>query len=117
MIGLTLKHKSRCIYKMFKKDDGGKPMVSLVEPEYILGTAKILTFGATKYGKGNWKTATADDIERYRDALLRHLLAYLGGERIDPESGQSHLYHISCNVMFLDYFDREGARTELNKEI
>ena len=94
---------------MFKKLDEGKPMVSLVEPAYVLGTAKILTFGAEKYGKGNWKTAKAEDIERYNDALLRHLYAYLGGEKIDPESGQPHLYHISCNVMFLDYFDRQGS--------
>ncbi len=92
---------------MFKKDDGGKPRVSLVEPEFVLGTAKILTFGANKYGKNNWKTAKTEDIERYNDALLRHLYAYLGGEKIDPESGQPHLYHISCNIMFLDYFDRQ----------
>lgn len=94
---------------MFKKSDEGKPMVSLVEPAYVLGTAKILTFGAEKYGKDNWKTAKAEDIERYNDALLRHLYAYLGGEKIDPESGQPHLYHISCNVMFLDYFDRQNS--------
>ena len=97
---------------MFKKADQGKPQVSLVEPSYVLGTAQILTFGADKYGKDNWKTATAEDIQRYRDALLRHLYAYLGGEINDPESGEPHLYHISCNVMFLDYFDRrEGSLT------
>lgn len=91
----------------FKKDDTGKVMASLVSPEYILGTAKVLTFGAKKYGVDNWKEATDADIQRYRDALLRHLYAYLSGELMDPESGIEHLYHVSCNVMFLDYFDGE----------
>jgi len=93
---------------MLKKFDGGKPMVSLVEPKFILGVAEILTFGAEKYGKNNWKEAKEDDIHRYKDALLRHLMAYNDGEKIDKESGHSHLYHIGCNLMFLDYFDRKA---------
>lgn len=40
----------------FKKYDEGKIMPSLIEPAYIKGTAKILTFGASKYGKDNWKS-------------------------------------------------------------
>jgi|LGOV01.1.fsa_nt_gb hypothetical protein len=99
---------------MFKKDDEGKPMVSLVEPKFVLGTSQILTFGASKYGKNNWKEATPEDIERYSDALLRHLYAYLGGEKIDPESGKPHLHHVSCNVMFLDYFDRQDPQVNFN---
>jgi hypothetical protein len=90
---------------MFKKDDAGKPRVSLVEPEFILGVAEILTFGAKKYGKNNWQEATEDDQERYKDAMMRHMLAYISGECLDPESGLPHLYHVSCNAMFLDYFD------------
>ena len=90
----------------FKKNDSGKPKVSLVEPKFILGIAEILTFGAEKYGVENWKKATPEDVTRVKDALLRHLMAYIDGEKIDPESGKSHLYHIGCNTMFLDYFDR-----------
>jgi hypothetical protein len=91
---------------MFKKDDTDKPRVSLVDPKFILGISEILTFGANKYGANNWKTAKTTDIPRYKDALLRHLLAYLDGEYIDPESKKPHLYHIGCNLMFLDYFER-----------
>jgi len=94
----------------FKKFDGNKPMVSLVEPKFILGVAEILTFGAEKYGKNNWKEAQPEDIQRYKDALMRHQLAYFDGEEIDLESGKSHLYHIGCNIMFLDYFDRNKKR-------
>jgi hypothetical protein len=92
---------------MFKKFDNGKPRVSLVEPKFILGIAEILTFGAEKYGVNNWKEAKPEDIQRVKDALLRHQLAYIDGEKIDPESGKPHIYHIGCNLMFLDYFDRQ----------
>lgn len=98
----------------FKKFDTGKPMVSLVEPQFTLGVAKILTFGATKYGANNWKTATENDKQRFKDALLRHILAYVGGDKLDEESGLSHLYHAGCNLMFLDYFDRQNNNN--NKE-
>jgi len=90
-----------------KKFDSGKPMVSLVEPKFILGIADILTFGAEKYGKNNWKLAKEDDMARYKDALMRHLMSYLDGELLDPESGKPHLHHIGCNLMFLEYFDRQ----------
>ena len=85
----------------FMKNDSKKPMVSLVEPQFILGIADVLTFGAEKYAIDNWKKV--DDIRRYKDALLRHTLAYTGGELIDPETELSHAYHIGCNAMFLDY--------------
>jgi len=89
----------------FIKADSGKSMLSLVDPAFIKGTANVLTMGAIKYEVDNWKRC--DDVQRYKDALLRHIYDYLSGEKIDNESGMSHLYHASCNLMFLDYFDRE----------
>lgn len=95
----------------FLKDDAGKCMVSLVDPDFILGVGNILTFGAKKYAKNNWQLNT--DIDRYKDATLRHLYAYLGGELIDPESGNPHLDHIATNIMFLRYFEHgKGALKE-----
>jgi hypothetical protein len=91
------------------KFDGGKTRVSLVDPDYILGTAKILTFGADKYEAGSWKKLPPAQIYRYKDALMRHILAYLDGENIDPDSGESHLYHASCNLMFLSWFQQQGV--------
>ena len=87
----------------FVKDDKGKLQFSLLDYPYIFGTTKALMYGATKYGVDNWKLCP--DLTRYKDALLRHILAYLSGERIDIESGLSHLYLASCNLMFLNYFD------------
>jgi hypothetical protein len=35
--------------------------------------------------------------------MLRHIFAYLNNEDVDKESGISHIGHIQCNAMFLDY--------------
>lgn len=90
----------------FTKDDDGKIMMSLIEPQFLKGTANVLTLGAKKYSVGNWKKC--DDRQRYEDALLRHIYDYLQGNKCDEESGVSHLYHAACNLMFLDSFDKEG---------
>jgi len=98
----------------FMKFDSDKIRVELMEPEFILGVGKIVTFGAKKYEANNWKKGSSEeDIQRYLGAAMRHLLAYMNGEKNDPESGESHLYHLSCNAMFLDYFDRRNDIVEV----
>ena len=88
------------------KDDQEKNRLDLIEPEFIEGVGKVLTFGADKYEPNNWQKV--DDAEnRYYAAAMRHLMAWRKGERTDPESGISHLYHVACNIMFLQYFERE----------
>ena len=92
----------------FIKHDDGKLMMSLMEPDFIEGIAKILTLGATKYGVENWKTLPADEKRRYKDALLRHTNEYMKGNILDPETHESHLLHCACNLMFLHYFDKRS---------
>ena len=87
------------------KFDTGKPRVDLVEPTFILGIARILTYGAEKYAPGSWKTNVKDPTNRYYAAAMRHLLAYKRGEIADTETGELHLYHAACNLMFLAYFE------------
>ncbi|NVM20579.1 MAG: hypothetical protein HWN68_02225 [Desulfobacterales bacterium] len=85
------------------KYDQGKPMVDLLVPEFVEDIAKVLTMGAEKYGIETWKKGL--EAPRILAALYRHVLAYHKGENIDPESGLSHLCHISCNAMFLYWYD------------
>ena len=93
---------------MFQKFDGKKNRLELIEPEFIEGLGRILSFGAEKYEANNWMLASSDDDQkRIYGALQRHLLAYRKGEKLDPETGESHLYHACCNLMFLDYQDRQ----------
>ena len=94
--------------KEFMKFDGGKPRIELVDSGIIIGLAQVLSFGAEKYEAHNWKLIQPKDLDRIYGAVQRHLLAYNDGERFDPESGLSHLYHANFGLMVLDYFDRKG---------
>ena len=81
------------------KFDDNKPRMDLIPPELLTAVAIILTFGAKKYGDRNWEKGM--DWGRPYSALLRHLLAWHGGEDKDPETGLSHLWHVATNAAFL----------------
>ena len=89
-----------------RKDDQEKNRLDLIEPEFIEGVGKVLTFGADKYEPNNWQKVE-DAEDRYYAAALRHLMAWRKGEKTDSESGLSHLDHVACNIMFLQHFERE----------
>lgn len=91
------------------KHDDGKNRLDLVEPSFIEGVGEVLTFGAQKYGPDSWQNVE-DGVDRYYAAALRHLLAYRKGEKMDPESGKSHLYHVACNMMFLAYWEESNGQ-------
>lgn len=82
------------------KADAGKPRLTLVPPEIIWAIAEVREYGCRKYGDPeNWKRVSP---QRYRDAMFRHMMAYLAAYHgKDPESGLPHLYHLACNVAFL----------------
>lgn len=92
------------------KFDSGKPRMSLLPPHALTEMANVMTFGAQKYAAHSWKNVE-NAQERYLDALLRHAVAYVAGERIDPESGKPTMAHIMCNAAFLIELEREtGAK-------
>ena len=97
----------------FVKYDTEKDDPTLVEPSFITGVAHILTLGARKYSPDNWKKC--EEPVTYEKSLMRHIYAYLGGEKNDPETGKSHLLHAACNLMFLYWFDRGGRDEGLKR--
>lgn len=92
------------------KFDAGKPRVELIAPEFIIGTADILTFGAEKYGVRNWEKGLA--WSRCFAALMRHMWAWWAGEKNDAETGKPHLLHAACCLMFLIAFEARGDGTD-----
>ena len=95
-------------YNQTAKTDAGKLRPTLVPTELIRAVARIRMYGNAKYpdgGPDNWKRV---EPERYRDAMFRHLLAYLDDPYgMDEESGLPHLWHIACNVGFLCELEKE----------
>lgn len=83
------------------KADAGKLKPTLVPVGLIKAVAEVRMYGNAKYpdgGSDNWKQV---EPQRYKDALYRHWLAYLDGEKVDMESGLPHLWHLACNAAFL----------------
>lgn len=82
------------------KADKGKLQITLVPRQIIRDIARVRMYGNKKYGSSdNWKQVSK---ERYRDAMCRHMLAYLDDPKgVDEESGLTHLAHLATNVAFL----------------
>lgn len=87
----------------FRKYDEGKPQMSLVPRKAKIAIARVMEFGAKKYGRDNWRNCT--DLRRYEDAAARHLDAHMAGELKDGESGMPHLWHALCCLAFIAELD------------
>jgi hypothetical protein len=83
------------------KHDTGKIRPALVINSMALAMqaiAEVGTYGAAQYGVDNW-LEVEDGIERYTDALYRHLLDEAAGEALDDESGLMHAAHAAWNAI------------------
>jgi hypothetical protein len=85
------------------KYDNYKPDYSLIPPNALDDVARVLTYGATKYDRDNWKELENLD-DRYFAAAQRHLWALRKGETHDDETGVHHGAHAICCMMFLIEF-------------
>ena len=97
------------------KADAGKPRPTLTPVSLIDAVTAVRMYGNEKYHDSeNWRKV---EPQRYRDALYRHWLAYLKGEKCDQESGLPHLWHLATNAAFLiemesSIHDGEGGQRE-----
>ena len=94
-------------YNQKVKNDAEKPRITLVPQKVIWDIAEVRMYGTKKYhDPENWKEV---EIERYKDALMRHILKYLEDPKaIDEESGLPHLWHAACNIAFLCEMEDKG---------
>ena len=83
------------------RDNDTKPRITMVleATRAIEGIARVLEFGAKKYARRNWMQGLK--YTEIMDSQVRHQLALLRGENLDPESGLPHADHIACNALFL----------------
>jgi len=78
---------------------------SLMDHTCFESMIKVLEMGAKKYSKDNWKKGMP--LSEVFESMLRHIFSMLNGEMIDKESKLSHIGHIQCNTMFIDYILRK----------
>ena len=93
------------------KFDSEKPDYSLLDFPYIESLIAVLTHGAEKYARDNWKLFHPSDIPRFASAIMRHTAAILQGELIDPDSGLPHASHIVAEAMFIHHHSLSTAET------
>jgi hypothetical protein len=93
--------------------DYGKIRLGLVLGDFaraLNAVGEVGTFGARKYSDGGW-IEVPNGVERYTDALFRHLLHEHIGEHTDPDSGLLHAAHSAWNALArLDLILREAER-------
>ena len=86
--------------------DEGKVRFELIPPDALTEVAKVFTYGAAKYttpehdGSRNWELPGLSE-ERHLGSLLRHIIADWSGEKIDPESGQSHMAMVATRALMI----------------
>lgn len=66
--------------------------------DYLQQVVEVLALGQQKYARYNWQGLEKSRVEK---AMLRHVLNYMNGEILDPESEKNHLVHVICNCLFL----------------
>lgn len=96
-----------------RKSDKGKTKYQFLMRDLAVqveGMCKILTRGEERYSARSWMESTKPLA--YLDACYRHIAAWNKGERLDSDSGQSHLLHAAINLMFLDWFDKRNSKDD-----
>lgn len=82
------------------KLDAGKPPVFQGAlgyfPRALRAVAEVSAFGASKYAWKGWESVP-DGINRYTDAMGRHLTYEGQGRTIDPDSGYLEAAHTAWN--------------------
>lgn len=95
------------------KYDKNKLEWNLLPLKLLEGVVKVLMFGKIKYNVDSWQNLN-NAIERYYNALMRHVTKLDNGKQInhiDNESQLPTIDHIICNAIFLKYFSEYNNKT------
>lgn len=93
--------------------NSGKTPFGYIPLALLAGAArvfhKVTTRPVNPYPKWNWAKGMAWSVPY--ECALRHLDAWYRGEASDPDTGESHLDHVICNLLMLKHYEtawREG---------
>jgi hypothetical protein len=83
--------------------NSGKVALSLIPFHLLGGVARVLMGGRLKYAEWNW--SKGQSWSTAMDCTLRHLSKWFWlGEDTDADSGEHHLDHAICNLLFLRHY-------------
>ena len=91
---------------MGKKLDNGRVALELVPPEHVKNVASVLqaVIDSGKYERNDWRKGDCPEWSRVMSSILRHLASFQEGDEMDPDTNLPHLWHASCQLMFLSYY-------------
>lgn len=93
------------------KNDAGKTRYDLIPPHALEVLARIYMNGAgEEYPENSWRAGF--QYTRIFSAAMRHLWAWMRGERLDPKTGLPHVMHAAWNCFTLFEMERIGAGTD-----
>jgi hypothetical protein len=81
----------------------------LLPLEEIEDIVKVYTAGSIKYGDNNWQNLE-NGYQRYKAAMLRHLLEYEKGNTIDEDTGCHHLAQVAWNAIAMLWISKHTFR-------
>lgn len=92
-----------------KKNDrlDDKLMWELLPLQDIEDVVRVFTAGAKKYGPNNWQNLD-NGYERYKAALLRHLVEHEKGNWIDSDTGCIHLAQVVWNAIAILHIEKKN---------
>ena len=81
----------------------------LLPLEEIEDIVKVYTAGSIKYGDNNWQNLE-NGYQRYKAAMLRHLLEYEKGNTVDEDTGCHHLAQVAWNAIAMLWISKHTFR-------
>ncbi len=90
----------------FARDGEAEPKmrkvpVGLFPPVAIIYGAEVMAAGNVKHGGSyNWRETGVNHME-YLEKAMRHILAAMDGELLDPEDGRPHEAHALCDLAII----------------
>lgn len=82
------------------KESAGKTPWSIFPFQEAEHVVRVFDYGVKKY-HAPFTYRKGIQVERLAEAVVRHCVALLAGERIDPESGELHAAHIAANGLMI----------------
>lgn len=87
----------------------------LLPLEEIEEIVKVYTAGSKKYGDNTWQNLP-NGLQRYKAALLRHLLEFEKGNEVDEETGCLHVAQVAWNAIAMLWISKHKVPKKTTTE-